>query len=101
MGNGWHETYTGYAKDMSQTTKDDCKDNGQYYHVLYCLGYGPLKVTDIKLNNLILAYNRTYKYDNNKETLLHGHLEGWKDDDTGDILRKWKNNDVEIDILQR
>lgn len=101
VGNGWHETFTHFENVIEKAdNKNYCKDSGQYYNVLYCLGYGPLKVTDIKLKNIILAYNRSRVYGDGKQTVLHGRLKGWNDADTGDILKKWKNNDVELEILQ-
>ena len=45
-----------YSKDM----KTDHKDLGQYYTALYCAGYGPLKLTDFRIGDTKLAYNRPF-----------------------------------------
>lgn len=76
-------------------------DNGEdaYIRELLCVGYGPLKLTDFKLGDTILAYNRTQKVERN--TILKGLLKGHGDEDSGDILNIWKNNDVEIEIIQQ
>ena len=75
-------------------------DGGQIYHVLYNAGYGPLRVTDIKLGENIIAYNRSTS-SAQRNTILHGQLSGTGTDrDDGDITIKYKNNDIKIEILQ-
>lgn len=70
-----------------------------YIKVMHCAGYGPLKLTDFKLGEMMLAYNRSYKWERN--TILSGLLKGHGDDDSGDILNVWNNNDIEIEIIQQ
>lgn len=84
-GNYYNETFT---DDLNS------KISTQYLHALYCVGYAPLKITDIKLGETILAYNRTSN-SGTRDTIFHGLLNGSK------IENKWKNNDVEIEILQK
>ena len=141
----------------NQTLEKDHEDLGQYYQALYCVGYGPLKLTDFRIGDFILSYNRATSLDINRKSVLHGTLRGTSatgnstktsaettsaglkevlsdlltsydgnpteshvatkvaevlktastststsssDEDVGDILNKWKNNDVTIEILQ-
>lgn len=73
-----------------------------YIRVLLCVGYAPLKLTDFKLGDFWLAYNRSH---NNitKDTMLAGLLKGYSTSvaDDGDIVDYWKNNDVSMEILQQ
>ena len=80
-------------------TEENGVDGGQYLTKLFVVGYGPLKLTDFKLGETLLAYNRTFE-STEKNTIMHGLLQGWNEADTGDILKKWKNNNVSIEILQ-
>lgn len=70
-----------------------------YIHVLYHAGYAPLKLTEFKMGDMTLAHNQEFK--TKQPTLLYGLLKGCNDDDSGDILSIWKNNEVEIEILQQ
>ena len=83
-----------------------------YIHILLCAGYAPLKLTDFKLGEFWLAYNRTHKVrtpygqsvDWNVNTLLSGTLAGYSYagySDNGDILDYWKNNNIKIEIIQQ
>ncbi len=93
VGTGYNTTY---VKDMTG------KDAGQYLSGLYCIGYAPLKITDIKIGDVIAAYNR--EVDNNGvKTVMHGRLKQFvnTETDNGEILRKWKNNDLSFEILQK
>ena len=71
-----------------------------YIRIVYCIGYAPLKLTDFKLGDFILAYNRTQGVA--RETVINGVLKGYstQEVDDGDILDYWKNNDIELEILQ-
>ena len=85
-------------------TKNRAKaeDLGQEVHVLYCAGYGPLRITDIKMGEEILAYNRS-SASGDRKTVYHGQLSGCDNPEKGiigDLPVKWKNNDIKIDILQ-
>lgn len=83
-----------------------------YIRVAYLVGYAPLKLTDFKLGDFYLAYNRAFGVDKNTDdyplvdqnTLLDGFLRGTSinsnGDETGDILSKWKNNDITLEIIQ-
>jgi len=105
VGSGYNTTYT---------TDFRGADGGQYVTQLYCVGYAPLRLTDFKLAETYLAYNRTSSYYSNgsnyeqkRPTLMHGLLHTSKSEfqedesDGHDILRKWKNNDVHLEILQK
>lgn len=72
-----------------------------YIRAIYCVGYGPLKLTDFKLGDFYLAYNRPNK-NSDRKTLLRGLLKGYSKNnfDDGDILDFWENNDVELEIIQ-
>jgi len=72
----------------------------QYFHKLYTIGYGPRKITDIKLGNVILSYNGSYR-NQEMDTVFHGQLKELETDDkAGEILKKWKNNDPTLELLQ-
>lgn len=62
------------------------------YHGLYLVGYGPLKISDIKLDCLTIS--------NNKRGIMQGRLSG-SESNGGDIKIKWDNNDAEIEIIQQ
>lgn len=83
--------YTEYSEDGKDA----------YIRILLCAGYAPLKLTDFKLGDTWLAYNRTQG--NVRDTVLHGKLKGYStvSADDGDILDYWKNNEIEIEILQQ
>lgn len=66
-------------------------------HVLYIVGYGPLALTDFKLGDRLLAYNRANPNDENAGTVFTGALTK----ETGDILSVWDSNDIELEILQQ
>lgn len=87
-------------------TDDDDKGKDTYVHLLYCAGYGPLKLTDFKLGDLFLAHNKNNTVSgtvNVRDTVMHGKLSGYDSEaqDSGDILRRWKNNDISLEILQK
>ena len=71
---------------------------------LMVVGCSPLKITDIKFEENIVAYNRSTNINGNNLTrrnVFHGKLKGVNDsNDGGDIVKKWKNNNIEIEILQ-
>lgn len=68
---GKDETFDGEGtwKDFSMDSsvlsnlKTDHADHGQYFKALYCVGYGPLKLTDFRIGETKLAYNRTIDSD--------------------------------------
>ena len=90
----------------SFTTKSMAgNDDGQYLTILYCLGYRPLRISDIKIGDITVAYNRAVEGISKSENdtniyhgVLNGVAKGFYDD--GDILRKWKNNDLSLEIIQ-
>lgn len=68
-----------------------------YQKQLLVLGYSPLKVTDVKFEENIVCYNKTTNIngiEEKRDTLFHGKLIG------SDILPKWENNDISLEILQ-
>lgn len=79
-----------------------------YIKTLYQVGYAPLKLTEFKLGEFMLAYNRDHKIGDGTTvecgTYVSGHLKGFSRGnvpDSGDILDYWKNNDVELEIIQQ
>lgn len=82
------------------------KDGGQYLTALYCIGYGPLKLSDFKIGDTWLSYNtekESSAEEDNRYAVIHGLLKkiDGSTNDNGEILRKWKNNDVSLEILQK
>ena len=75
-----------------------------YVRVLLCAGYAPLKLTDFKLGEFMLAYNRSHG-SVTCDTMISGLLKGYSTTpgiaDNGDILDLWKNNDIELEIIQQ
>lgn len=47
-----------------------------YTHVLYAVGYSPLRITDIKLGDMILAHNQKWNGSKDKRSVFHGKLSG-------------------------
>ena len=80
-----------------------------YIRTLLLVGYAPLKLTDFKLGEFWLSYNRDHKIGDGtvitQPTYLTGLLKGYSqagaDPDSGDILDYWKNNDIELEIIQQ
>lgn len=98
------------ASEYNVTYTEDIigKDAGQYIKCLYCVGYAPLKITDIKIGEVWTAYNRSTGSAGDSEythrnTVMHGNMDevDTTEADAGEILRKWKNNDLSIEILQK
>ena len=75
-----------------------------WVRTVYCVGYAPLKLTDLRLGDIMLAYNRKQGA-SQRRTMIEGKLKGYSQSgdeaDTGDILDIWKPNEVEIEILQQ
>lgn len=93
------DPYTVYTGDQGEDA---------YIRVLLCVGYAPLKLTDFKLGEFWLAYNQNHKIGDGttiqQPTYLTGLLKGYSTGgvpDNGDILDFWKNNDIELEILQQ
>lgn len=96
----------GSAYNTTYTKNFRGEDGGQYITQLYCLGYAPLKVTNFKIGDVWCSYNATTGEGEARrvhDTIMHGQLHGVSgtEDDDGDILNKWKNNDLTIEILQK
>ena len=74
------------------------KGENAYVRVLYNAGYAPVKLTDFKLGEIFLAYNRTQGVERPVmlNGLLYGHSQENADADSGDIIDLWKNNDISI-----
>ena len=88
------DPYTEYKGDRGKDA---------YIRELLCVGYGPLKLTDFKLGDFMLAYNRSHGTIT-KKTLIAGELSGYSSGgvaDNGDILDFWEKNDVHIEIIQQ
>jgi hypothetical protein len=79
------------------------KGQDAYIRELLCVGYSPLRLTDFKLGDFMLAYNRSHG-EITKNTMLAGLLKGYSSGgvaDNGDIVDYWSKNDIEIEILQQ
>ena len=63
-----------------------------WLHILYCVGYGPLSLTDFKFDCLVFS--------NNARKVFAGKLSGSEFND-GDIKMKWDANDIELEIIQQ
>lgn len=72
-----------------------------YVKIMYCAGYGPQKLTDFKFADQFLAYNRNHGTVE-KQTVLNGLLKGYSTEqhDEGEILDYWKDNEIELEIIQ-
>lgn len=66
-------------------------------HALYIVGYGPLALTDFKLGERLVAYNRSNPKAPNAGTILSGLMTK----ERGDILSVWDSNDINLEILQQ
>ena len=84
------------------------KGENAYVRILYCVGYAPLKLTDFRLGDFMLAYNRDHAISGGtiySPTWISGLLKGYSVQptlpDSGDILDYWKYNDIELEILQQ
>lgn len=55
-----------------------------YIHVMYCLGYGPVSVSDLKLEDFVLTKNT--------KNLISGEFD--------DIDPYWEDNEIEIELIQ-
>lgn len=85
---------------------EDGKD--AYISTLLLVGYAPLKLTDFKLGDFFLAYNRDHTNSGgtviSHQTVINGLLKGYSSGgvaDNGDIVDYWKHNDVQLEILQQ
>lgn len=91
------------------TTYTGTRGENAYIRELLCVGYAPLKLTDFKLGDFMLAYNRDHTGSDGStithDTLLKGLLKGYSVSpnpaDSGDIVDYWKNNEIELEILQQ
>ena len=75
-----------------------------YIKTLYLVGYGPMKITDIRLGERLLARNQRWFRNENIETVYHGSLRGVNSEggiDAGDIVSVWDENDITVEILQQ
>lgn len=75
-----------------------------YIRILYLVGYSPLKLTDLKLDEFMLTYNKNHG-NITQNTMISGLLKGYSQSgqpaDSGDIVDYWKYNDVEVEIIQQ
>lgn len=78
-----------------------------YIKILLLAGYAPLKLTDFKLGDFWLSYNRDHPINGGtvaQQTIINGLLRGYSSGgvaDNGDILDYWKNNDISLEIIQQ
>lgn len=92
---GKHIT-TPFVVGLPYTTYEG--DNGEdaIIREVLAVGYAPLKLTDFKLGDMWLAYNRSTK-NTERNTILKGILSSA----SNDIVDYWKTNDVQLEILQQ
>ena len=45
-------------------------------HALYCVGYAPLKLTDFRLGEMLLAHNQSWSGNVDMHTIFHGAING-------------------------
>lgn len=80
-------------------------DRGQknYIHLLYAVGYAPLRLTDFKLGDMLLAHNQRWSGNQDMKNIFHGTLSGidTPGENRGDIVNLWANNDITLEILQQ
>lgn len=83
-------------------------DRGQtnYIHILYAVGYAPLRLSDFKLADMFVAHNQKWAKNEDMKNIFHGKLSGYNtsedsDIDNGDIVNTWRENNIEIEILQQ
>jgi len=93
IGSPWNEISGNHGED-------NC------IHILYAVGYAPLRLTEFKLGEMDLAHNQPWSGNKNLKNIFHGELSGidsqtGSGSDTGDIVSTWKNNDISIEILQQ
>lgn len=66
------------------TVYSGSKGEDAYIHVMYCLGYGPVAVSDLKLDEFILTKN--------SQNLIAGTFT--------DIDKYWNENKIDIELIQ-
>lgn len=91
---------------VGSTYNDIYGDHGEtiYIKALYLVGYGPLKITDMKLGDQFLAHNKKWAGNINLKNVYHGAIYGCdssNEQDNGEIVNTWHDNDIEIEILQQ
>ena len=77
-----------------------------YIHCQYLVGYTPLRLTDFKLGEMMLAHNQKWNGNENLKNIYHGAIHGTSSssgsgEDDGEIVSTWKENDVTLEILQQ
>lgn len=77
-----------------------------YIHALYAVAYAPLRITDLKLGEILLAHNQPWAKNENLKNIFHGALHGTdtsatSSKDEGEIVNTWSQNDITIEILQQ
>ena len=77
-------------------------DRGQenYIHVLYAVGYAPLRITDIKLGDMFLAHNQRWSDNQDMRNIFHGALTGI-DEGNNDKGMDYYQSNTTIDLRNR
>jgi len=89
------------------TTYSGTDGEDAYIRTLLVVGYAPMKLTDFKLGDFWLAYNRDMINSEGEQishdTIINGLLRGYSTQktDDGDILDYWKHNDISLEIIQQ
>lgn len=77
-----------------------------YIHALFVVGYAPLRLSDFRLGEILLAHNQSWVKNQNLKNVWHGALHGVdpnasSESDSGEIVNTWASNDVTLEILQQ
>lgn len=67
-----------------------------YIHVLYAVGYAPLRLTDFKLGDMFLAHNQRWSGNQNKKNIFHGELSGIDEGDNIDMSTFQQNTTIDL-----
>ena len=71
-----------------------------YIHVLYAVGYAPLRITDIKLGDMFLAHNQRWADNKDMKNIFHGALTGIDSGNNSKGIDYYQSNTT-IDLRNR
>ena len=71
-----------------------------YIHVLYAVGYAPLRLTDFKLGDMFLAHNQRWADNKDRRNIFHGALTGIDHGDNDKGMDYYQANTT-IDLRNR
>lgn len=91
IGSPYNEMYGGHGEET-------------FINALFIAGYAPLRITELRLGEQVLAHNQPWKGNMALKSVFHGALWGTNSDsgsDVGEIVSTWKENDITVEILQQ